>query len=122
MFRNRVTYHTAGSEHLVVQLLNILSLLNRDTMLAEGNVLAGLMYQMKYGGHTNYKNSEIGSLLWKAKCKSQRASLMAYEEGFNTYSGRAGKAEAQNNHQNSLRSNNVKFPSKVIWLKTHDGK
>lgn len=47
MFRSKVTKHTAGDEDLVVQLLNILSLVNRDSMLAEGTILAGGMYQIK---------------------------------------------------------------------------
>lgn len=46
----------------MVQLLNILSLVNRDIMLEEENILAVGMYQIKYGDHSNCKNSEIGSL------------------------------------------------------------
>lgn len=45
MFRSSVTHHTADNEDLVVQLLNISLLVNRDSMLVEGNVLTGGMYQ-----------------------------------------------------------------------------
>ena len=47
-------------------MLNILSLVTRDGMLTEGNVLAGEMYQIKYGGHSNHKNSETGDT-WVAQ-------------------------------------------------------
>lgn len=47
-FRSGITYHTVGNEHLVVQLLNVLSPMNRDAMLVERNVLAGSMYKIKF--------------------------------------------------------------------------
>lgn len=51
MFRSWVTYHTAGNKDLVVQLLNISLSVNGDSMLVEGNVPAGGVYQAfkKYG-------------------------------------------------------------------------
>ena len=36
MFRSWVTHHTAGNEDLVVQLLNISSMMNGDSMMIEG--------------------------------------------------------------------------------------
>lgn len=45
MFRSWVTQHTTSNEDLMVQLLNIALLVNRDSMLAEGKVPARGMYQ-----------------------------------------------------------------------------
>lgn len=39
MFRSWLTHHTAENEDVAIQSLNIPSLVNRESMLVEGNVL-----------------------------------------------------------------------------------